>query len=110
MSKLADRMYSKYTGIAVSKVAFNLDKEQYDKFANILWQLIEAFKSCSATPEVAVTVSKKPKATDVAQVKRAVKKELGFFKNLFQGSKYVQAVLDAGKETTLDEVKEVWRG
>jgi hypothetical protein len=102
------KIYAKLNNVKASEVAFNLNDEQIDEIANIVKQIIKMLQSCKKTPEDAVQVSHKPAESDKRAVKVAVRKELGFLKNLFSGGRYVKAVLDAGKEATINDVKEVW--
>lgn len=101
--KLAQNLYGKST------VAFTMPTpEQIEQIKALVAAVMAFIKSCKKTPEAAVTVSQNPSESDKRGVKRVVRKELGFFRNLFQGADYVEAVLKTGKEVTVEEMREAF--
>jgi hypothetical protein len=111
-SKLAQRILNNLNGVSnTTNVAFKMPSpEQIQMIVDLINQLVTMLKGCKKTPEQTVAVAKAPTSTDTRQLKVAVRKQLGFFRNLTQGSKVREAVLKSGKEVTLDEVVEVWNG
>jgi hypothetical protein len=92
-----------------TRVDFNLpSEEQMLQFYRIIMELVNALKACKKTPEQATTVVKSPRVVEKRLVKRAVRNELGFFKNWREGDEYYDAVVKAGYEATLADVVEAY--
>lgn len=101
--KIVDNLAGKST------VAFKLDKETIDQIGNIVLQIVALFQSCKKTPEEATQVAHNPSVVEKRQLKKVVRKELGFFKNLRDGQEYYDAVLKAAYTASVEEVKEAYR-
>lgn len=106
MLSITHKIHTALTG--KKTVDFTLDKETMDKIGAIVMQIVELLKGCKKTPEQATVSVRNPGANDKKLVRKAVRKELGFFKNLFQGDRYYEAVMAGGKEATLADVTEAY--
>lgn len=109
MKKLEADIYKALTGKAtIEPVAFQLDQETIQRIGAIVWTIVQEFQKCKKTPETATPSVNSPSVTEVKVVKKAVKQELGFFKNLVSGGKYVKAVLESGKKASVEDVREAF--
>jgi hypothetical protein len=107
MTSLELRLAQNLGYVPVGKVAFTMPTpEQIEMIKALIASVMTLIKSCKKTPEAAVVLAKNPSDSDKRQVKAVVRKELGFLKNIFQGRKYVDAVLKTGQDTTVDEMRE----
>jgi hypothetical protein len=89
-------------------VKFELNEETIDKIASIIKQALKAFQECQKTPEQATVSVNNPTRSDKAVLKKAIRRELGFFGNLREGGEYYDAVLKAGYTANVNEVQEVY--
>ncbi len=89
-------------------VKFELNDETIDKITSIVKQVIKAFQECKKTPEVATVSVTNPTRNDKAVLKKAIRKELGFFGNWRDGDEYYDAVLKAGYSANVNDVQEAY--
>lgn len=71
--------------------------------------VIRAWKECKKKPEEAVVVAQYPTDKEKRGLKRLIRKELGLRKYWKEGSKYYDAVLEAGSEITTKDLRDVFR-
>ncbi len=91
------------------KVKFELNEESIKQIMAIVMQIVNALKECKKTPEQATVAVNSPTRVEKAVVKRAVRKELGFFKNWKDGGEYYDAVLKAGYTSNVNDVQEAYQ-
>ncbi len=92
-----------------STVKFELNDETIDKIAEIVKQVVKAFQECKKTPEVATVSVVNPNRNDKAVLKKAIRKELGFFQNWRDGGEYYDAILKAGYTASVNDVQEAYQ-
>jgi hypothetical protein len=91
------------------KVKFELNEESIKQIMAIVMQVVNALKECKKTPEQATVDVNNPTRLQKVVVKKAVRKELGFWKNRKDGGEYYDAVLKAGYTANVNDVQEAYQ-
>lgn len=92
-----------------STVKFELNEETIQQIMAIVMQIVNALKECKKTPEQATVDVNNPTRVQKVVLRKAVRNELGFWKNRKDGSEYYDAVLKAGYGANVNDVQEAYQ-
>jgi hypothetical protein len=90
-------------------VKFELNEESIKQIMAIVMQIVNALKECKKTPEQATVDVNNPTRLQKVVVKKAVRNQLGFWKNRKDGGEYYDAVLKAGYGLNVNDVQEAYQ-
>lgn len=103
---LSKKVYSRLNqNTDTNMVETFVDPATFLVILQIVTAVIEAIRKCKSEDEIETTF-KNPTLLDRVILKNAIRKELGFWKNLSEGKKYLNAILEEAKEdSSIKEVK-----
>ncbi len=100
------RLQQKLADNLSQKQQVMLDPATIILVATIVSEVIKMIKKCREKPEDSITLVNLPNEKEKRVLKRKIRKTLGWRKSFKEGDKYYNAVLDTGREATLQDLHE----